>query len=48
MALLLLAGAGYGPAVNLALGRDPDDQTLSNSTAQMFESWIEHPDIQTS
>ncbi|MCL1588238.1 MAG: TetR/AcrR family transcriptional regulator [Actinomycetia bacterium] len=48
MALLVLAGAGYGPAVNRALSRDPADQTLYNATAQMFESWIEHPDIQTS
>ena len=48
MALLVLAGAGYGPTVNRALGRDPTDRTLYNATAQMFESWIEHPDIQTS
>ena len=48
MALLGLAGATYGPAINRALGRDLDDQTLYNSTAHMFEAWIEHPDIQTS
>ena len=48
MALLGLAGATYGPTINRALGRDLDDQTLYNSTAHMFEAWIEHPDIQTS
>lgn len=48
MALLALAGADYGPAINRALGRDPADQTLYNTTAQMFRSLIEHPDIQTS
>jgi len=48
MALLALAGAGYGPTVNRALGRDPDDRTLYDTTAHMFGSWIEHPDIQSS
>ena len=46
MALLVLAGAGYGPAVNRALGRDPDDPTLYDTTAHMFGAWIErqeHP-----
>ena len=48
MALLVLAGAGYGPAVNRALGRDPDDQTLYNTTANMFGAWIDRQDHQTS
>jgi hypothetical protein len=48
MALLGLAGAGYGPAVNRALGRDPDDPTLYDTTALMFGAWIERQDGQTS
>jgi len=43
MALLVLAGAGYGATVNRALGREPDDQTLYHTTAHMFGAWIEHP-----
>ena len=44
MALLVLAGAGYGPAVNRALGRDADDQTLYDTTAHMFGAWMERQD----
>ena len=48
MALLGLAGAGYGQAINRALGRDPDDPTLYDTTALMFGAWIERQDGQTS
>jgi len=36
MAPFVLAGAGYGPTVNPALGRESDDQTLNDTTAHMF------------
>jgi len=48
MALLGIAGAIYGPTINRAMGRDPDDQTLYDSTAHMFKEWIERQDHQTS
>ena len=44
MALLVLAGAGYGAAINRALSREPDDQALFDTTAHMFGSWIESQD----
>jgi AcrR family transcriptional regulator len=48
MALLGIAGATYAPTINRAIGRDPDDHTLYDSTAHMFKEWIEHQDRQTS
>jgi AcrR family transcriptional regulator len=48
MALLGIGGAFYGPIINRAMGRDPDDQTLYDSTAHMFKDWIEHQTRQIS
>jgi len=48
MALLGIAEAIYGPTPNRAIVRDPDDQTLYDSTAHMFKEWIERQDRQTS
>jgi hypothetical protein len=48
MALLGIAGATYGPTINRAIGRDPDDHTLYDSTAHRFKEFIEHQDPQTS
>jgi AcrR family transcriptional regulator len=47
MALLGIAGAIYGPTINRAIRRDPDDQTLYDSTAHMFKEWIEPQNRQT-
>jgi AcrR family transcriptional regulator len=46
MALLAVAGSFYGPMINRALDRDPDDQTLYDSTAHMFKAWTEHQNRQ--
>ena len=41
LALLVLAGAAYGPTINHALGRDPDDPALYNAASNMFGAWID-------
>ena len=48
MALLVLAGAGYGQAVNRAMGRDPDNPALYDAAARMFGDWFERQHKQTS
>lgn len=47
MALLILAGAAYGPTINHALGRDPDDPALYNATSDMFGAWMDPEDKET-
>ena len=47
-ALIGIAGAVYGPTINRALQRDPDDRRLYDTAANMLTHWIDRQDPQTS
>jgi AcrR family transcriptional regulator len=47
-ALIGIAGAVYGPTINRALQRDPDDRHLYDTAANMLTHWIDRQDRQTS
>lgn len=47
-ALFGIAGAVYGPTINRALQREPDDQRLYDTAANLLTDWIERQDRKTS
>ena len=38
--IMVLAGAMYGPTLNRAIGRDPDDPRVYDAVAEMYAGWL--------